>query len=105
MGTPHTEQLHVVERYRLIEGGNVLEAEVYVEDPGTFTTPWKGIQRFRQYELAVRQMQQRQQVQGMAQLASAAEGAMQELICADNPNSFFETQDVKPIPQTTKPDF
>jgi hypothetical protein len=105
MGTPHTNQLHVVERFRLIEGGQVLEAEVYVEDPGAFTTPWRGIQRFRQYELAVRQMQQQQQLKGMPQLASAAEGAMQELICADNPNSFFDSQDAKPIPQTTVPDF
>jgi hypothetical protein len=105
MGTPHTEQLHVVERFRLIDGGQGLETEVYVEDPGTFTTPWRGIQRFRQYELAVRRMQQQSQLKGMPQLASAAEGAMQELICADNPNSFFETQDALPVPQTTKPDF
>ena len=101
MGTPHTKDLHVVERFRLIEGGAVLEAEVYVEDPGAFTTPWRGIQRFRQYEAAVRQMQ----VQGIAQLASAAEGPLQELICADNPSSFFETQDVTPIPQARVPDF
>jgi hypothetical protein len=104
-GTPHTGQLHVVERFRLIEGGSVMEVTVHVEDPGTFTTPWTGIQRFRQYELAVRQMQQQQQLKGMPQLASAAEGPMQELICADNPNSFFETQDVKPIPQANVPDF
>src|SRR5262245_19333450 len=102
MGTPHTEQLHVVERFRLIDGGQGLETEVYVEDPGTFTTPWRGIQRFRQYELAVRQMQQQSQLKGIPQLASAAEGAMQELICADNPSSFFESQDALPVPQTTK---
>jgi hypothetical protein len=106
MGTPHTDQLHVVERFRLVDGGRELEAEVYVEDPGAFTTPWKGIQRFRQYELAVRQMQQQQQLKGMPQLASAAEGSLQELICADNPSSFFESQDEElPIPQSTVPDF
>jgi hypothetical protein len=101
-GTPHTKALHVVERFRLIEGGTVLEAIVQIEDPGAFTTPWTGIQRFRQYEAAVRQMQQ---VQGIAQLASAAEGPLQELICADNPSSFFESQDAKPIPQARVPDF
>jgi hypothetical protein len=101
-GTPHTKALHVVERFRLIEGGKVLEATVHVEDPGAFTAPWTGIQRFRQYEAAVRQMQQ---VQGIAQLASAAEGPLQELICADNPSSFFESQDAKPIPQARVPDF
>jgi hypothetical protein len=100
-GTPHTKELHVVERFRLIEGGNVLEATVQVEDRGAFTTPWTGIQRFRQYEAAVRQMQ----VQGIAQLASAAEGPLQELICADNPSSFFESQDATPIPQARVPDF
>jgi hypothetical protein len=91
----------VIERFRLTEGGEVLEANIRVEDPGAFTTPWTGIQRFRKYEAAVRRMQ----VQGIAQLASAAEGPMQELVCADNPSSFFEGQDAQPIPQTTVPDF
>jgi hypothetical protein len=100
-GTPHTKQLHVIERFRLTGDGKELEATVRVEDPGAFTTPWTGIQRFRQYEAAVRQMQ----VQGIPQLASAPEGPMQELVCADNPSSFFTGQDAMPIPQTTVPDF
>src|SRR5258708_10251489 len=33
-GTPHTKQLHVIERYHLIEDGKVLEANIHVEDPG-----------------------------------------------------------------------
>ena len=37
---PHTEQLHVIERYRRPELAR-LEREVTVEDPGTFTKPWK----------------------------------------------------------------
>jgi hypothetical protein len=37
---PHTEQLHVVERYRIIEGGKAIEAVAHVEDPGVFTMPW-----------------------------------------------------------------
>ena len=48
--TPHTERLHVVERFRLLDGGNRLEARVHVEDPGAFTTPWDAIQRFRRVE-------------------------------------------------------
>ena len=48
-GTPHTKQLHVIERFHLIEDGTVLEANVHVEDPGAFTMPWDAIQRFRQY--------------------------------------------------------
>jgi hypothetical protein len=50
-------------------------------------------------------MQQQQQLKGMPQLASAPEGPLQELICADNPSSFFEGQDVEPIPQANVPDF
>src|SRR6185503_18425801 len=78
-GTPHTKQLHVVERYRLIEDGKVLEANIRVEDPGAFTMPWSGIQRFRQYEAAVRQMP----IDRIAQLASQPEGPMYEQVCAD----------------------
>lgn len=100
-GTPHTKQLHVVERFRLIDGGSVLEANVHVEDPGAFTTPWNGIQRFRQYEAAVRKVG----ADRIAQLASIAEGPIQELICTDNPRAFFPGQDVRPIPQAASPDF
>jgi hypothetical protein len=100
-GTPHTKDLHVIERFRLIEGGAVLEANVHVEDPGTFTMPWTGIQRFRQYEAAVRQMP----IERIAQLASAPEGPLQEMICAENPNSFFRNESRPPIPVAVKPDF
>jgi hypothetical protein len=37
---PHTEMLHVTERYRRAELAH-LEREVTVEDPGTFAKPWK----------------------------------------------------------------
>ena len=39
IGTPHTEKLHVVERYRRIAPDS-LEIRVTIEDPGTFTQPW-----------------------------------------------------------------
>ncbi len=39
-GTPVTEALHVVERYRLIDDGANLEVDVYVEDPNVFKTSW-----------------------------------------------------------------
>ena len=67
-GTPHTEALHVVERYRMVEQatataeplgtggfrgvddavdrsykGKVLRVDFTVEDPGTFNMPWSGI--------------------------------------------------------------
>ncbi len=100
-GTPHTKQLHVIERFHLIEDGNVLQADVHVEDPGAFTMPWNAIQRFRQYEAAVRKMP----IERLAQLASAPEGPMTEMICADNPNSFIADPSALPIPQAVVPDF
>jgi len=45
--TPHTEKLHVIERWRLIDGGDVLEVHVTVDDPGTFVQPWQAHRRFR----------------------------------------------------------
>jgi hypothetical protein len=40
--TPHTTQIHVVERFRVINGGKGLETTFTVEDPGTFYQPWSG---------------------------------------------------------------
>jgi hypothetical protein len=40
--TPHTDKLHVVERFRLIDGGNTLEVAFTVDDPGAFYQPWSG---------------------------------------------------------------
>jgi hypothetical protein len=37
--TPHTTQMHVIERFKLIDGGRTIEVSVHVEDPGAFTTP------------------------------------------------------------------
>jgi len=45
--TPHTEKLHVVERFTLVNGGQGLEVKVHVEDPGAFTTPWNAVTRYR----------------------------------------------------------
>src|SRR5207302_10111358 len=41
--TPHTDKLHVVQRFRMIDGGKTMEAQLHVEDPGAFTTPWHAI--------------------------------------------------------------
>jgi len=100
-GTPHTKQLHIIERFHLIEDGKVLEANIHVEDPGAFTMPWDAIQHYRQYEAAVRAMP----IERLAQLASAPEGPMQEMVCADNPNSFLPGTDALPPPRANTPDF
>ena len=48
--TPHTEKLHVTERWRMIEGGKVLEVKFTVEDPDTFYAPWSALQRYRRVQ-------------------------------------------------------
>jgi len=80
--TPHSEQLHVVERYRVIDDGQAIEAIATVEDPGAFTTPWRGMQHYRRDE----------------------RGPMLENACAENNEGFYELA-VEPIPTAQAPDF
>ena len=80
--TPHTAQLHVVQRFQVIDGGKTLEVKLHVEDPGAFTAPWDAIQRYRRVEGA----------------------PMDEETCAEGARDYFQ-QDAEPIPQTTRPDF
>ena len=46
-GTSHSDQIHVVERYRVSLDGQSLEVQFTVEDLGAFTMPWSGRARFR----------------------------------------------------------
>ena len=48
--TPHTEKLHVAERFRVIDGGKNLEVHMTVEDPDTFNQPWQAIRRYGRAE-------------------------------------------------------
>jgi hypothetical protein len=80
--TPHTGALHVVERYRMIDGGKTLEVNIHVEDPGAFTTPWNAIQRYRRTQT----------------------GPMPETVCAENNDDHFD-QDIGPMPVAQRPDF
>jgi hypothetical protein len=97
--TPHTTQLHVVERWHLIDNGQILEANVHVEDPGAFTMPWNAVQRYRRFEAVASK-----NARSLVQLATPEEGPLTEAICAENPNS-FEGMPHKPLPQATVPDF
>src|SRR5258707_3796505 len=45
--TPHTEKMHVVERWRIVEGGQMMESVFTVDDPGTFYKPWTAMRRYR----------------------------------------------------------
>ena len=44
--TPHSEKLHVVERWRKIDGGKQIEVHMRIEDPDTFNQPWEVIRRY-----------------------------------------------------------
>jgi hypothetical protein len=80
--TPHTDQLHVVERFHMIDDGKMLEVNVRVEDPGAFTMPWNAIQRYRRTN----------------------NSPLSEAVCAENNDDHFH-HGLEPMPQADKPDF
>ena len=77
--TPHSDRLHVVERFRTIEGGKTLQVKLHVEDPGAFTTPWSAMQIYRRVEI----------------------GPMAESTCAEGNFNYFNL-DLDPLPQEDK---
>jgi hypothetical protein len=78
--TPHTEKLHVVERWRIIQGGHLLEVRIRVEDPDTFEQPWESYVNYRR-----------------------AQDPFEEIICQEGNFQLFG--DDYGIPQAEKPDF
>jgi hypothetical protein len=84
-GTPHTDKLHVVERYRVVndEKGKGLEAKFRVEDPGTFTMPWSGMGIYR----------------------PSRDTEMFEVVCAENQREFTEASVENGIPEADTPPF
>jgi hypothetical protein len=76
--TPHTEKLHVVERWKMMEGGTAMEASFTVDDPDTFYEPWSGMRRYRRVKQE-----------------------MLEEVCAENNTHLFDYH----IPAANKPDF
>ena len=110
-GTPHSEALHVVERYHLIDGraaanaqekngakytpapafgrGPIdldqdkkgLRVDFTVEDPNVFTVPWSGQVTYRRVI-----------------------GDWPEAVCSENPHEYYAGRDTA-IPQADAPDF
>ena len=106
-GTPYTEKLHIVERYRLrdyedvknaigrnrrenwMAGGDVwsqhrgkfLQVHVTVEDEGVFTSPFTAT---------------------LTYVPSPTE--LQESTCAENPHEYYNNRDAD-VPRADKPDF
>jgi len=86
--TPHTKQLHVVERFHVTNGGKNIEVVFTVEDPGAFNMPWKGKVDFERGR-------------------GNRSGHFDESVCADGPIDYFADSrpDVVPIPRADTPDF
>jgi hypothetical protein len=80
--TPHTDQLHVVERWKLSADARTVDVSVFVEDPGAFTTPWNAVQRWRRVDVA----------------------PLSPAMCAESGDDFFN-QGLAPIPHADKADF
>ncbi len=80
--TPHTEKLHVIERFQIIDGGKTLEVKIHVEDPEAFTTPWDASQRYVRSDLR----------------------PIQERVCTENNANYFNLE-IDPTPKAEKPGF
>ncbi len=80
--TPHTEKLHVVERFTISQDGRTLTAIVRVEDPDTFNGPLTLKQTWRK---------------------NAA--PMAEMVCAEDAGEDHFNQNLHPLPQADIPDF
>jgi hypothetical protein len=79
--TPHTEKLHVVERFTIDPDGKHLTAIATVDDPDTFNAPLAMQQRW-----------------------TKVNARMTESICAENNGDFYH-QNLFPLPEAEKPDF
>jgi hypothetical protein len=79
--TPHSEKLHVVERFTIGKDQKSLSALVTVEDPDTFNGPITLTKRWFRVDLPII-----------------------ETVCSENNSDFFN-QNLFPIPEASKPDF
>jgi hypothetical protein len=80
--TPHTEQLHVVERWKLAADGKSIEVAVTVDDPGAFTMRWSAKQVYER----------------------ADQGPLSEMVCAENNTNYFGHEVVE-TPTADTPEF
>jgi hypothetical protein len=76
---PHTDRLHVIERYRITDQG--LQVVFTVEDPGTFTTSWSAMKVHR-----------------------PSTATFEESICVDGAADRFNAG-LRPPPEATRADF
>jgi hypothetical protein len=80
-GTPHSDAIHVVERYKMIDGGRNMEVTFTVTDPKAFTQPWSAKVHYRR-----------------------GNAAIEEIVCAEN-NKNAATNEDYPVPVAARADF
>ena len=82
--TPHTHDLHMVERWTLVDGGNAIEATVTFEDPRAFNAPWSGRVKWAKFN-----------------------GPLMESACAENNENYGKFLGIReyPMPEAKTPDF
>ena len=80
--TPHTEKLHVVERFTVSADGKSMTAIITVDDPDTFNEP-----------LTLRNIWRRNTI------------AIEESVCAEDGGVDHFEQNLYPIPRADRPDF
>ena len=85
--TPHTTQEHVIERFKLIDGGNTLQVDIRVEDPGAFNMAWSARQTYHR-----------------GPPLESLNGQLLEAICSEN-NEVLIDATVSTTPKADKPDF
>jgi len=76
--TPHTEKLHVIERFKLVDDGKAMQVDITFEDPDAFNAPWSVVQRYDRIQRP-----------------------MVEEICAENNQHLFDYH----MPVANSPDF
>jgi hypothetical protein len=82
--TPHTEKLHVTERYHLVNDGKTLEVNLKVEDQDAFYEPWEAVQRYSMRPNS---------------------GPLPEQNCSENNGNIFNLEGYVPSPEADEPDF
>jgi hypothetical protein len=82
--TPHTKDLHMVERWRFADGGNAIEAMVTFDDSGAFNAPWSGRVRWNKLD-----------------------GPIAESVCPENNENYQKILGLSeyPMPEAKTPDF
>ena len=80
--TPHTDKLHVVERFTVSADSKKLSVVIRVEDPDTFNAPLTLVDNWRRNDVAI-----------------------SESVCAEDGGVDHFGLNLYPYPQASKPDF